>query len=245
LQNVSVTFAKGTILERQALKSINLTVNEGDFITVIGNNGAGKSTIQGVIAGTVIADSGDILIDNESIIKQNTYKRSRFIARVFQDPRTGTSEQLSIEENMSLAANRGTARNLNFAITNVERQFFAEKLSHLNMNLENRLTDLVGSLSGGQRQALSLVMATLAPAKLLLLDEHTSALDPKMAETIMQLTNKIVEENNLTVLMVTHNIEHALFFGNRTIMLKEGRIAYDLTKEERSSFDPRSLLSVY
>jgi putative ABC transport system ATP-binding protein len=245
LENISVTFAKNTPLEHRALDSLNLDIKQGEFVTVIGNNGAGKSTLQAVVAGNVTPDSGSIIIDGKDISFTSVVKRTEYIARVFQDPRLGTCEQLTIEENMSLAFSRGKKRGLSFALSPDNRKYFQDKLSILGMGLENRINTIVGALSGGQRQALSLLMATLSPAKLLLLDEHTAALDPKMAEGIMQITKKLYIENKLTVLMITHNIKHAFEYGGRTIMLQEGKITRDLTGDERNSCDVNSILSVY
>ena len=228
LENISVTFAKNTPLEHRALDSLNLDIKQGEFVTVIGNNGAGKSTLQAVVAGNVTPDSGSIIIDGKDISFASVVKRTEYVTRVFQDPKLGTCEQLTIEENMSLAFSRGKKRGLSFALSP-----------------DNRINTIVGTLSGGQRQALSLLMATLSPAKLLLLDEHTAALDPKMAEGIMQITKKLYIENKLTVLMITHNIKHAFEYGGRTIMLQEGKITRDLTGDERNSCDVNSILSVY
>ena len=241
LSNISVTFSKDTPLERMALNSVSLSIAEEEFITIIGNNGAGKSTLMGVLAGSVSVDSGKIIIDGDDITSKSVCQRAGQIARVFQDPRAGTCENLTIAENMSLAYDRGSYRNLNFALDKKRRQFFQNRLTELGVELEGRMDDPVGSLSGGQRQALSLLMATLSPAKLLLLDEHTAALDPKMAEIIMELTNRLYYQYNLTILMITHNIKHALEYGTRTIMLQNGEIAHDFKGEERKGLDPTSL----
>jgi putative tryptophan/tyrosine transport system ATP-binding protein len=241
LSNISVTFSKETPLERMALNSVSLSIAEEEFITIIGNNGAGKSTLMGVLAGSVSVDSGKIIIDGDDITSKSVCQRAGQIARVFQDPRAGTCENLTIAENMSLAYDRGSYRNLNFALDKKRRQFFQNRLTELGVELEGRIDDPVGSLSGGQRQALSLLMATLSPAKLLLLDEHTAALDPKMAEIIMELTNRLYYQYNLTILMITHNIKHALEYGTRTIMLQNGEISHDFKGEERKGLDPTSL----
>ncbi len=245
LRNLSVTFSKATPLERQVIKSLNLQIDQGEFITIIGNNGAGKSTLQAALAGTITIDSGQILIDNEDITKDSACNRAKLIARVFQDPKSGTCENLTIAENMSIAYNRGRPRNLKFALNTLNQTLFKSRLAELDIGLEDRLHDLVGNLSGGQRQALSLLMATLAPAKLLLLDEHTAALDPKMANIIMELTNKLYQDYNLTILMITHNLKHAFEYGTRTIMLQDGKITHDLREDERGAVDPVSLLAAY
>ncbi len=245
LFNVSVTFAENTPLERKALKSLNMKIYPGEFITIIGNNGAGKSTLQGVLAGTIPINSGQILIDNDDITNKSVCERSKLIARVFQDPKVGTCANLTIAENMSLAYGRGKSRGLSFALNHFNQAIFKSKLAQLEMGLEHRINEQVGSLSGGQRQALSLLMATLSPARLLLLDEHTAALDPKMAKKIMDLTNKFYHQYNLTILMITHNIKHAFAYGSRTIMLQDGAIISDLKGEERDKIDPVALLSTY
>jgi len=241
LSNISVTFSENTPLERRALNLADLRIAEEEFITIIGNNGAGKSTLMGVLAGSIPVDSGKILIDNDDVTDKSVCQRAGQIARVFQDPRAGTCENLTIAENMSLAYDRGNSRNLSFALDKKRKQFFQNRITELGVELEDRINDPVGSLSGGQRQALSLLMATLSPAKLLLLDEHTAALDPKMAEIIMELTNRLYYQYNLTILMITHNIKHALEYGTRTIMLQNGEIAHDFQGDERKGLDPTSL----
>lgn len=245
IYNVSVTFSKNTPLEKKALKSLTLNIENGDFITVIGNNGAGKSTLQNILAGNTLVDKGSISVDNIDITNMSIHKRAEFIARVFQDPKAGTCENLTIAENMSLAYDRGKDRYLTFAINEKKREIFRTRLSDLGMNLENRLDDLVGSLSGGQRQALSLLMATLSPAKLLLLDEHTAALDPKTDKQIMELTNKLHKSYDLTILMITHNIKQAFEYGNRTIMMQNGQIIKDLRGSDRESINYVDLLAAY
>lgn len=245
LFNVSVTFSENTALERKALKSLDLKIYPGEFITIIGNNGAGKSTLQGVLAGTIAINSGQILIDRDDITNKSVCERSKLIARVFQDPKVGTCANLTIAENMSLAYGRGKSRGLSMALNRFNQAVFKSKLAELDMGLEHRINEQVGSLSGGQRQALSLLMATLSPARLLLLDEHTAALDPKMAKKIMDLTNKFYHQYNLTILMITHNIKHAFAYGNRTIMLQNGSIIKDLKGEERNKIDPSALLTTY
>ena len=245
LDNISVTFSKNTPLEKKALKSLTLHIKNGDFISVIGNNGAGKSTLQNILAGTTLVDKGSISIDNIDITNMSIHKRAEFIARVFQDPKAGTCENLTIAENMSLAYDRGKQRSLTFSINEEKKKIFKARLCDLEMNLENQLDDLVGSLSGGQRQALSLLMATLSPAKLLLLDEHTAALDPKTDKQIMELTKKLHKNYNLTILMITHNIKQAFEYGNRTIMLQGGEIIKDLSEQERDYINYTDLISAY
>lgn len=245
LNNISITFAKNTPLEKKLFKSLSMTINEGDFVSIIGNNGAGKSSLLRLLSGTILPDTGKLLIDNEDITDKTVEERSVLIARVSQDPKIGTCANLTIAENMSLAYRRGKRRGLSFALSSDETTMFKERLSDLKMGLENRINEQAGSLSGGQRQALSLLMATLSPAKLLLLDEHTAALDPKIAEVIMKLTDKLYRQYNLTILMITHNIKHALSFGNRTIMLKDGAIIQDLTGEVRKNTDPVSIITSY
>lgn len=245
LSNISVTFSKNTALERKALQSLNLRINPKDFITVIGNNGAGKSTLQNVIAGNIPVDSGNIFIDEEEITNKSIHERSKNISRVFQNPTISTCAELTISENMSLAYQRGKSRNLKFAINKSNQEFFKSKLSELGMGLEDRMNEQVGTLSGGQRQALSLLMAIISSAKLLLLDEHTAALDPKMANKIMELTKKFHKQYDLTILMITHNIKYAFNYGNRTIMLKNGKVIRDLNNKERKEIDPATLLESY
>ena len=245
LDDISIVFAKNSSLEKKLFNNFNMKIYEGDFISVIGNNGAGKSTLLRMLAGTVKPDSGKIFIDNEDITKNSVDQRSESIARVFQDPKLGTCANLTIAENMSLAYQRGKTRNLSLALNKSKVEFFKEQLVQLEMGLENRINEQVSSLSGGQRQALSLLMAVLSPAKLLLLDEHTAALDPKMANSIMELTNKLYRQHNLTILMVTHDIKQAFAYGNRTIMLQSGKIKSDLQGKARKDIDPISLLSEY
>ena len=245
LNNISVTFAKGTALEKQLFKSFNMKIYKGDFISIIGNNGAGKSSLLRMLAGTISPDSGKILFDDQNVTHKSVDQRSKFIARVSQDPKLGTCAHLTIAENLSLAYRRGKSRGLGLALKDSDSAMFKARLAELGMGLENRLNEQVISLSGGQRQALSLLMATLSPAKLLLLDEHTAALDPKVAEVIMNLTNKLYKQYDLTILMITHNIKHAFAYGNRTVMLQEGAILQDLKGEERAKVDPVALLAAY
>lgn len=245
LDDISLTFSKDTPLEKKLFKSFSMKIHQGEFISIIGNNGAGKSSLLRIIAGTIRPDSGRILIDDQDITNKTVDQRSSLISRVFQDPKIGTCANLTIAENMSLAYQRGKSRGLRLALNNDNSSIFKDRLAELGMGLENRINEQVISLSGGQRQALSLLMATLSPAKLLLLDEHTAALDPKIAEVIITLTNKLYHQHNLTILMITHNIKHAFAYGNRTIMLQDGGITKDLKGEEREKIDHLSLLSAY
>lgn len=245
LTNLHVTFEKGTVNENHVLKGLNLDVNEGDFIAVIGANGSGKSTLLNSIAGVVSVDEGSIKIDGADISKMKEHNRARFIGRVFQDPRMGTATRMTIEENMAIATKRGARRRLVYGLSSNKRELFQEKVRLLDIGLENRMKTVVGLLSGGQRQALTLLMATLVQPKVLLLDEHTAALDPKTAAQVMYLTDKIVKEMKLTTLMVTHNMQDALSYGNRLIMLYEGRVVVDLTKEEKSKLQVNDLIRLF
>lgn len=239
LDNISKTFNPGTVNSKLALDKLSLDVENGDFITVIGANGAGKSTMFNAISGVFMTDSGSIILDGKDITFMPEYKRSKTIGRLFQDPMKGSAPDMTIEENLALAAGRGGWLS---RIKKSDREFFREKLSELDMGLENRMNNPVGLLSGGQRQALTLMMATINPPKLLLLDEHTAALDPKTAEKVLELTTKIVDENKLTCLMVTHNMQSALELGNRTIMMMDGRIIYDVKGKEREKLSVQDLL---
>ena len=239
LNNVSLTFCKGTPDEKKALKDITLHVNKSDFISIIGANGAGKSTLFNVIAGDYMTDSGSIILDGCDITFLPSHKRSRVIGRLFQDPMRGSAPGMSIEENLALAAGHGGWFS---TIAKKDREHFREKLSQLGMGLEDRMEHPVGLLSGGQRQALTLMMATINPPKLLLLDEHTAALDPATAEKVLFLTEKIVRENNLTCMMITHNMQSALELGNRTVMMNDGNIIYDVAGEERKKIGVSDLL---
>ena len=224
LTNVRKTFNKGTINEKKALNGIDLTLNDGDFVTVIGGNGAGKSTMLNMIAGVYPIDSGKIEIDGVNISRQPEYKRAKYIGRVFQDPMKGTAAGMEIQENMALAFRRGQRRGLGWGIRANEKDYYHDLLTRLGLGLQNRMSSKVGLLSGGQRQALTLLMATLQKPKLLLLDEHTAALDPQTARKVLDLTNEMVTEQNLTALMVTHNMKDAIQIGNRLIMMNDGRI---------------------
>ena len=229
MTNVRKTFNKGTINEKKALNGIDLTLNDGDFVTVIGGNGAGKSTMLNMIAGVYPIDSGKIEIDGVNISRQPEYKRAKYIGRVFQDPMKGTAAGMEIQENMALAFRRGQKRGLGWGIRANEKDYYHDLLTRLGLGLQNRMSSKVGLLSGGQRQALTLLMATLQKPKLLLLDEHTAALDPQTARKVLDLTNEMVTEQNLTALMVTHNMKDAIQIGNRLIMMNDGRIIYDVS----------------
>ena len=242
LKNIYKTFNPGTINEKVALNGLNLTLNEGDFVTVIGGNGAGKSTMLNAVAGTWMIDEGQIIIDGVDVTKLSEHKRAAYLGRVFQDPMTGTAATMGIEENLALAKRRGKLRLLKPGITKAERAEYKELLKILGLGLEDRLTSKVGLLSGGQRQALTLLMATLQKPKLLLLDEHTAALDPKTASKVLSLTERIVESQNLTAMMVTHNMNDAIHIGNRLIMMHEGRIIYNVAGEEKKNLKVEDLL---
>ena len=232
IKNVHKTFNPSTINEKKALKGIDLTLNEGDFVTVIGGNGAGKSTMLNMIAGVYPVDCGTITIDGIDVTNLSEHKRAKYIGRVFQDPMTGTAADMQIDENLALAARRGQRRGLKFGVSRKERAQYAEILASLDLGLESRLTSKVGLLSGGQRQAITLLMATLKKPKLLLLDEHTAALDPKTAHKVLEITQDIVQKNNLTTIMITHNMKDAISIGNRLIMMNDGKIIYDVSGEE-------------
>ena len=245
LKNIYKTFNPGTVNEKRALAGLNLTLNDGDFVTVIGGNGAGKSTMLNAVAGTWAVDAGQILIDGTDITRLPEYKRAPFIGRVFQDPMLGTAPTMQIEENLALAARRGQRRGLRWGITKAERADYRELLRKLDLGLEDRLTSKVGLLSGGQRQALTLLMASLKRPKLLLLDEHTAALDPKTAAKVLELSDRIVEENHLTTMMVTHNMKDAIAHGNRLIMMYEGHIVIDVSGEEKKKLTVPQLLELF
>jgi len=242
VNGISKTFNSGTINEKVALTDLSLTLEEGDFVTLIGGNGAGKSTLLNCIAGVYEIDQGSIVIDDLDVTKLPEHKRAKIIGRVFQDPMMGTAANMGIEENLALAYRRGEFRGLKWGINNKERDLYRKYLSQLELGLENRLSDKVGLLSGGQRQALTLLMAILKKPKLLLLDEHTAALDPKTAEKVLQLTDKFVRQDNLTTLMVTHNMRNAIEYGNRLIMMHEGRIILDIKGEEKRQLTVEDLL---
>lgn len=245
VNGVYKTFNKGTINEKTALNGIDLTLEEGDFVTIIGGNGAGKSTLLNSICGVFPVDRGSIVIDGEDVSKLSEYKRSKYLGRVFQDPMMGTAGDMWIEENMSLAFRRGKKRGLRWAITNKERQMYKELLAELGLGLENRLSSKVKLLSGGQRQALTLLMAVVQKPKLLLLDEHTAALDPKTAETVLRLSDKFIAEGALTTMMITHNMKDAINHGNRLIMMHEGKIIYSVSGEEKKQLTVDDLLKKF
>ena len=245
IENVCKTFNTGTVNEKKALKGLNLHLKPGEFVTVIGGNGAGKSTMLNSVAGVFGVESGKILIDGTDVTHLPEYKRAKFIGRVFQDPMMGTAATMQIEENLALAARRGKPRTLRSGITNKEREYYKEQLKILDLGLEDRMTAKVGLLSGGQRQALTLLMATLVTPKLLLLDEHTAALDPATADKVLELTKTIVRDNNITCLMITHNVSSALQLGNRTIMMKDGRIVLELEGEKRANITTEELLRAF
>ena len=245
LKNIHKTFNAGTINEKHALNGLNLTLNDGDFVTVIGGNGAGKSTMLNAVAGVWSIDRGSILIDGVDVTHLPEHKRAAYIGRVFQDPMMGTAATMQIEENLALAARRGKKRTLRIGITRDEREQYREALKQLDLGLEDRMTSKVGLLSGGQRQALTLLMATLQKPKLLLLDEHTAALDPKTASKVLTLSDKIVRENHLTTVMITHNMKDAIKYGNRLVMMHEGRIIYDVSGEEKQKLKVSDLLAKF
>lgn len=242
LNCISKTFNAGTVNEKRALDGLELHLQEGDFVTVIGGNGAGKSTMLNAIAGSWFVDEGSILINGVDVTRLSEHKRAKYLGRVFQDPMTGTAASMQIEENLALAARRGKGRSLKKGITAKERETYKEQLQILELGLENRLTTGVGLLSGGQRQALTLLMATLQKPKLLLLDEHTAALDPKTASKVLDATDKIVGRDNLTTIMITHNMKDAIAHGNRLVMMHEGHIIYDVSGEEKKKLTVGDLL---
>ncbi len=242
MKNVSKTFNPGTVNEKTALKNISLTLEDGDFVTVIGGNGAGKSTMLNAIAGVWWVDSGQILIDGKDVTRLPEHKRAAYLGRVFQDPMTGTAATMGIDENLALAKRRGQHRTLRAGIHHKEREEYRELLATLGLGLEDRMSSKVGLLSGGQRQAITLLMASLQKPKLLLLDEHTAALDPKTAEKVLQATEEIVTRDHLTTLMITHNMRDAIAHGNRLIMMSEGEIILDIRGEEKAKLTVEDLL---
>ena len=246
LNQITKTFAKGTVNEKTALAGIDLHLDKGDFVTILGSNGAGKSTLFGAIAGTFLPDSGQVILDGQDITSQPDYKRSKFIGRMFQDPLKGTAPNMTIEENLALAYMRASSHTSPFSmISKADRKEFRERLAQLDLGLEDRMNHPVGLLSGGQRQALTLLMATLVTPKLLLLDEHTAALDPATADKVLELTKTIVRDNGITCLMITHNVSSALQLGNRTIMMKDGRIVLELDGEKRANITTDQLLHAF
>ena len=245
VKGIYKTFNKGTINEKKALNGVDLELNEGDFVTIIGGNGAGKSTLLNSICGVFRVDCGSIVIGGVGVTRLPGHKRAMYLGRVFQDPMMGTAADMWIEENMSLAYRRGKPRGLKWAITNKERAMYKEMLSQLGLGLEDRLSSKVGLLSGGQRQALTLLMAVMQKPKLLLLDEHTAALDPKTAETVLNLSEKFIAEENLTAMMITHNMKDAITHGNKLIMMHEGRIIYSVSGEEKKALTVDDLLKKF
>ena len=245
LRNVTKVFNPGTVNEKVALDGLSLTLNDGDFVTVIGGNGAGKSTMLNAISGVWKPDEGQILIDGQDIISMPEYKRAKFLGRVFQDPMMGTAAGMGIDENLALASRRGKRRGLGWGITKAEREGYRQLLAELGLGLENRISTKVGLLSGGQRQAITLLMASLRQPRLLLLDEHTAALDPKTAAKVLELSDRIISQNHLTALMVTHNMHDAIVHGNRLIMMQNGRIILDIAGEEKKKLTVEQLLAQF
>lgn len=245
IKNVHKTFNPGTVNEKKALNGVDLVLNEGDFVTVIGGNGAGKSTMLNMVAGVYPVDCGSIIIDGVDVTKLPEHKRAKYIGRVFQDPMNGTAADMQIVENLALASRRGKARGLAFGVTRKEKEHYAQILKELDLGLETRLTSKVGLLSGGQRQAITLLMATMNKPKLLLLDEHTAALDPKTAHKVLSLTEKIVNKDNLTTIMITHNMKDAINIGNRLVMMNDGKIIYDVSGEEKKNLTTADLLAKF
>ncbi len=245
IKNITKTFNIGTVNEKVALNDLSLTINDGDFVTVIGGNGAGKSTLLNAIAGVWKPDCGNIVIDDVDVTNMPEYKRASFLGRVFQDPMMGTAADMQIDENLALAKRRGKKRGLRWGISAAERNNYSELLAQLDLGLETRLSSKVGLLSGGQRQAVTLLMASIQRPKLLLLDEHTAALDPKTAAKVLEITNKIVNADKLTTLMITHNMKDAITHGNRLIMLHEGKIIIDVSGEEKKKLTVEDLLNMF
>lgn len=245
IKNIHKTFNPGTINEKHALKGVSLTLNDGDFVTVIGGNGAGKSTLLNALAGTWLVDEGQIIVDGVDITKMPEFKRAKFFGRVFQDPMLGTAASMEIQENLALAKRRGQVRTLMPGIRKNEKEEYRDLLKILDLGLEDRLTSKVGLLSGGQRQALTLLMASLKKPKLLLLDEHTAALDPKTAAKVLETTEKIVNADKLTTLMITHNMRDAIAHGNRLIMMMDGKIVLDVSGEEKKNLTVEDLLKKF
>ena len=245
IKNVSKTFNPGTVNAKTALNGLNLTLYDGDFVTVIGGNGAGKSTMLNAVAGTITVDTGSIVLDGKDLTRMPEFKRASYLGRVFQDPMMGTAATMQIEENLAMADRRGKRRTLRPGITNADRERYMEQLKILDLGLEDRMTAKVGLLSGGQRQALTLLMATLQKPELLLLDEHTAALDPKTAAKVLEATRRIVERNHLTTMMITHNMRDAIAYGNRLIMMYNGHVAVDVSGEEKQRLTVEQLLDLF
>ena len=245
IKNIYKTFNEGTINEKKVFEDLSLTLEDGDFVTVIGGNGAGKSTMLNIVAGAYPVDDGEVIIDGINVTKLPEYKRAAYIGRVFQDPRMGTASDMWVEENMSVADSRGHRRGVRWAITGKDRARYKEQLKLLDLGLEDRLTTKMGLLSGGQRQAITLLMAAMKKPKLLLLDEHTAALDPKTAAKVLEITDKLISENGLTALMVTHNMRDAIAHGNRIIMMNAGKIVLDIKGEEKKKLTVEALLAKF
>lgn len=245
LTNITKTFNPGTITEKKALRGINLKLEDGDFVTVIGGNGAGKSTLLNLIAGVHYADTGSIVLDDMNLTGKPEHVRAKYLGRVFQDPMMGTAANMGIEENLAMAYRRGKKRGLSWYIKSEERDLYREKLALLDLGLENRMQAKVGLLSGGQRQALTLLMSCLQKPRLLLLDEHTAALDPKTARKVLELTEEFVNQDHLTTFMVTHNMKDAIRYGNRLIMMMDGKIVYDVRGEEKKKLTVEDLLAKF
>lgn len=245
IKSINKGFNRRTINEAIIFDNFNLDINKGDFITIVGSNGAGKSTLLNIVSGVLALDSGKIILEGKDITKLKEYRRSKFISRVFQDPTKGTSPSMTILENLSLAANKGSNFGLSLGVNKKNIEEFKNQLSILNLGLEDKINTKVGMLSGGQRQALSLLMATLNTPKILLLDEHTAALDPKTSETIINLTNTIIKEKNITAIMITHNLSHAIEFGNRLLMMHRGEAVFDIGKEEKSNLTKNALIEEF
>ena len=245
VEHVYKTFVPGTVNEKKALVDLNLHLEPGEFVTVIGGNGAGKSTLLNAIAGTWPIDDGKIILDGNDVTALPDYKRAAFIGRVFQDPAMGTSPDMQLEENLALAYRRGTRRGLGWGVTKEEREYFREQLSSLGLGLEERMETSVSTLSGGQRQAVTLLMATLKAPKLLLLDEHTAALDPATAVKVLEISDELVKKNNLTCMMITHNMSDAIRYGNRLIMMNEGKIILDISGDEKRAITREELLKKF
>ncbi len=245
LKNIEKTFEKGTINENHVLRNLCLEIEDGEFVSIIGSNGAGKSTLMNIIAGVLFPDSGTVVLDGVDVTKDDVTKRSKDISRVFQDPKMGTATRMTIEQNMAIALKRGESRFFSPGVKKEDRELYKAALEELGLGLENRLKSSVEFLSGGQRQALTLVMSTLVKPKLLLLDEHTAALDPKTSAMVMNLTDKIVKKNNLTTVMITHNMEHAIEYGNRLVMLHEGHVVVDIKGEEKKDLTVAKLLELF
>ena len=245
LKNIFKTFNAGTVNEKTVFEGLNLTLEDGDFVTIIGGNGAGKSTMLNIASGSLMPDDGSIIIDGVDVTSLPEHKRAKYIGRVFQDPRMGTASDMWVEENMSIADSRGKRRGLKWAISKADKERYKELLKILDLGLENRLTTKMGLLSGGQRQAITLLMASMNKPKLLLLDEHTAALDPKTAAKVLEITDKVIAENNLTTLMVTHNMKDAIEHGNRLIMMSAGKIVVDIKGEEKKKLTVEQLISMF